>query len=70
MSYHDLSDAGMTAEDRRAEASRICDMILPAVGDYTMKQHELKFVMDIADKNKPVSTKQLFWLRDLKDRYL
>ncbi len=35
-----------------------------------MKQHELKFVMDIADKRKPVSTKQLFWLRDLKDKYL
>jgi hypothetical protein len=70
MSYHDLSDSGMSDQDRRAEATRICGMILPAVGDYTMKQKELKFVMDIADKRKPVSTKQLFWLRDLKDKYL
>ena len=70
MSYHDLSDSGMSDQDRRDEATRLCDMIRPAVGDYTMRQHELKFVMDIADKRKPVSTKQLFWLRDLKDKYV
>ena len=70
MGYNDLSESGMTPEDMRAEATRICDMIRPAVGDFTMKQNELKFVMDIADKHKPVSTKQLFWLRDLKDKYL
>jgi hypothetical protein len=70
MGYNSLSESGMTAEDMRIEATRICDMILPAVGDYTMKRHELKFVMDISDKRKPVSTKQLFWLRDLKDKYL
>lgn len=70
MSYHDLSDSGMKSQDMRDEATRICEMILPAVGDYTMKQNELKFVMDISDKRKPVTTKQLFWLRDLKDKYL
>lgn len=70
MSYHDLSDSAMTPQEMRAEATRICEMILPAVGDYTMKQNELKFVMDISDKRKPVTTKQLFWLRDLKDKYL
>lgn len=70
MGYNDLSESGMTAEERRNEATRLCNMIRPTVGDYTMKQHELKFVMDIADGSKPVSTKQLFWLRDLKDKYL
>jgi hypothetical protein len=70
VSYHDLSDSGMTLEAMRDEATRICNMLLPAVGDYTMAQKELKFVMDISDKRKPVTTKQLFWLRDLKDKYL
>lgn len=70
MGYNPLSESGMSPEDMRTEASRICDMIRPAVGDYDMRAHELKFVMDIADKRKPVSTKQLFWLRDLKDKYL
>lgn len=70
MSYHDLSDSGMTPEAMRDEATRICDLIRPAVGDYTMRQNELKFVLEIADKRKPVSVKQLFWLRDLKDKYL
>lgn len=70
MGYNDLSESGMTADERRAEATRICGMILPKVGDYTMNQNELKFVMDISDSRKPVSTKQLFWLRDLKSKYL
>ena len=70
MSYHDLSDSGMTPEAMRDEATRICSMILPAVGDYTMKQKELKFVMDISDRRKPVTVKQLFWLRDLLGKYL
>jgi hypothetical protein len=70
MGYNDLSDSGMTDVERRDEATRICNLVLPNVGDYTMSQKELKFMMDIADKSKPVSTKQLFWLRDLKDKYL
>jgi hypothetical protein len=69
MSYHDLSDSGMTPEAMRDEATRICDIIRPMVGDYTMRQNELKFVLDIADKRKPVNTKQLFWLRDLMGKY-
>lgn len=70
MGYNDLSDSGMTEAERRDEATRICNIVLPSVGDYTMKQNELKFMLDISDKRKPVSTKQLFWLRDLKDKYL
>ena len=34
------------------------------------KQKELKFVMDIYDRRKPVTVKQLFWLRDLLGKYL
>lgn len=68
MSYHDLSDSGMTADDRRSEANRILGMI----GDQMEKEmhaHEAKFVRQMRQPHVPVSTKQIFWLRDLKDKY-
>lgn len=68
MSYHDLSDSGMSASDRRAEASRLVTM----VEDYSeqMTPVERRFVEQMGDDFAPVSTKQLFWLRDIKDKYL
>lgn len=68
MSYHDLSRCTLDADERRAEASRICGMI----GDltYIMQSHEARFIEQISDDNAPVNVKQLFWLRDLKDKYL
>ncbi len=68
MSYHDLSDSGMTASERRSEASKIFDMIC----DYSEKMTpaERKFVDQMGDDFAPVSHKQIFWLRDLKDKYL
>ena len=69
MSYHDLSDSGMDANARRQEATRI----LGIIGDQMVKEmhaHEAKFIRDMRDEHRPVNTKQLFWLRDLKDKYL
>lgn len=68
MSYHDLSDSGMTPEERRAEATRIVNMISDRSEE--MKSHERQFVEKMADDSEWVSTKQLFWLRDLKEKYL
>jgi hypothetical protein len=67
LSYNNLSESGMTFDERRAEATRIVAMI----EDYTeqMTAVERRFVMQIADESAPVSTKQLFWLRDLKSKY-
>jgi hypothetical protein len=68
MSYHDLSDSTLTADERRAEATRIIEVI----GDQMIKEmrsHEAKFVRQMEDEDVPVSVKQLFWLRDLKDKY-
>lgn len=65
MSYHDLSGSALTDDERRAEATRIVLMLIDQTG---MQQHEKKFINDIA-KPVPVSVKQLFWLRDLLDRY-
>lgn len=69
MSYHDLSESTLTADERRAEATRIVGMI----GDQMVKEmhaHEAKFVRQMEDDDVPVSTKQIFWLRDLLEKYL
>jgi hypothetical protein len=68
MGYHDLSECTLTADERRAEASRICAMLDDEIA--FMQIHEGKFVEQISDDGVPVSVKQLFWLRDLKDKYL
>jgi hypothetical protein len=69
MSYHDLGDSGMSADDRRAEADRV----LLLIGDQMEKEmhaHEARFIQQVRRPYAQVSTKQLFWLRDLKDKYL
>lgn len=68
MGYNSLSESGMTPEEMRAEANRILHMI----GDQMVKEmraHEAKFITYISDQRKPVSVKQLFWLRDLREKY-
>lgn len=65
------NDTGGTADDRRAEADRLLKML----GDVMqrcpieMTRGELNFVEQM-DSNCAVSPKQLFWLRDIKDKYL
>ena len=69
MSYHPLTnDTGGRAEDRRAEADRILDMldVIPS-DEMTVKEQEF---MDYVYFGHAISPKQLFWLRDIKDKYL
>jgi Trp operon repressor len=66
MSYHDLSECTLTDDERRAEATRICIMIVDVNGK---TQREVDFIRQISQSG-PVSVKQLFWLRDIKDRLL
>ena len=73
MAYHPLAnDTGGTADDRRAEAARILKIFvendLHAAG---LTEREARFVAEMLDDpTQNVSPKQLFWLRDLKDKYL
>lgn len=70
MGYHDLSDSGMTPEARREEADRLVKIITESgrsVWVYSLSAKEQNFV-DEMDMGGPVSTKQLFWLRDIKDK--
>ena len=65
MSYHDLSECTLNPDERREEAGRICKM-LDDREQMTEKEQNFLAEMDFADW---VSVKQLFWLRDIKDKY-
>lgn len=71
MTYHALAnDTGGTEQDRENERDRILKVLHDAFGDYgaPYTEREEAFLESIAEG--PVSPKQLFWLRDIKDRYL
>ena len=68
MSYHDLSECTLTADERQAEAMRIADMLTNSLSKMSQKEREFVLLMGSAHVN--VSTKQIFWMRDLRDKYL
>lgn len=68
MTYHDLSECTLNADERRAEADKLCDIILDFAKD-NLTETEFKFLEYISDGGS-ISVKQLFWLRDIKDKYL
>ena len=69
MSYHDLSECTLSDDERLDEAKRIAQML---EGDDTiMKLSEKEYSLVRKMKNANFcSTKQLFFLRDIKDRVL
>lgn len=71
MAYHELTkESGGTADDRRSEASRLMKIIEGFEWD-DMTSAEITFLNEMEENDtRPVSTKQLFWLRDIKDKYL
>lgn len=68
MAYNPLnSESGSDPLSRRKEADRIC-LILEDKKE-SMSKKEQDFLDQIAQEI-PVSVNQLFWLRDIKDKYL
>ena len=65
MSYNDLSECTLDPAERVAEAGRIIEML--AGHEYALSTKELTFINGLQSS---VSVKQLFWLRDIKDRVL
>ncbi len=68
MTFHPLTqDSGSSAERRREEATDL----VAKLTDYSeqLLPHERKFVEDMADEARECSTKQLFWLRNLWERF-
>lgn len=66
MAYHDLSSCTLSANERLAEVQKLLS-IIPK--DAQMTEQEEKFVKFIGGATF-CSVKQLFWLRDIKDKYL
>ena len=70
MAYHPLTnETGGTAEDRRVEAERILD-IMHENGIIASLNDKERYFVEYLDPSRGVSPKQLFWLRDIKDKYL
>jgi hypothetical protein len=68
VTYHPLtSESGSTEVDRCKEAHTIC-RLLEEFHDQ-MSEKEKSFLEQMADCDY-CTTKQLFYLRDIKDRYL
>jgi hypothetical protein len=67
MAYHPLTnDTGQTPERRREEANDLCRMLGDSLDGMTDKERD--FMESITD-SQWCSPKQLFWLRDLRDKY-
>ena len=65
-----FQEFGGTAKDRRNEADRIISLLLESGEDLIrMTRTEQDFVSQMED-GRSVTPKQLFWLRDIKDKYL
>lgn len=71
MAYHPLAnDSGSDADNRRSEADRILKILKP-IDLQSMTVSEEKFMDGMyGNDRQPISVKQLFWLRDIKDKYL
>lgn len=65
MSYHDLSECTLTHAERVEEAMRLIDILMTRYDQLSEK--EQTFIESIGHT---VSVKQLFWLRDIKDRVI
>jgi hypothetical protein len=70
MSYHDLSTCTLTAEERAEEAERLLTIITTDGSLGNLTDMEIEFLTQIVHMNYGVSVKQLFWLRDLKDKVI
>jgi hypothetical protein len=71
MSYHDLSECTLTEEERLKEAHDLADMITNFTDPDDLTESECNIVVTFYKQlSETCSVKQLFWLRDIKDKYL
>lgn len=65
MAYHDLSECTLTPAERVEEAGRIIEILQRVY--HQLSEKEQSFIEGLESS---VSVKQLFWLRDIKDKYI
>ena len=69
MSYHDLSECTLSDSERLAEADKIVAML--DADSVVMRLSDKEYDFISKQRNSVYcSVKQLFWLRDIKDRVL
>jgi ribosomal protein L16 Arg81 hydroxylase len=69
MSYHDLSECTLSDSERLAEADEIVAML--DADDVVIRLSDKEYDLISKQRNSVYcSVKQLFWLRDIKDRVL
>ena len=66
MSYHDLSECTLTNDERVAEKNKIVCRLIENDTEFTPTEEQ--FITNI-DTSDFVSVKQLFWLRDINNKY-
>ena len=66
MSYHDLSESTLTNDERVAEKDKIIARLIP--GFIVVTDSERRFLLQI-EHSDIVSVKQLFWFRDINNKY-
>lgn len=67
MAYHPLAnDSGGSADSRVAEARKLVNMLAGSMDQMTDVERRFVESMDECDQCSP---KQLFWLRDLHEKY-
>jgi len=66
MSYHDLSESTLTNDERVAEKDKIIERLM--LGFIEVTDSERRFLLQI-EHSDIVSVKQLFWLRDINNKY-
>ena len=66
MSYHDLSECTLTNDERVAEKDKIIERLMPGFIEVT--DSERRFLLQI-EHSDTVTVKQLFWLRDINNKY-
>lgn len=59
-------DSGGTNESRRIEADRLLERI--TAHDDDLNKHDLAFVMDCQDPDRVITSRMIFWLRDIAER--
>ena len=67
MGYHDLSQCTLTDAERADEAAKIIEMFEGF--ENQLRSNEIDMMAKVESSGN-CSVKQLFWLRDIKDRVL
>jgi hypothetical protein len=66
MSYHDLSECTLSNSERVAEKNKIVCRLIENDTEFTPTEELFISTIDTSDF---VSVKQLFWLRDINNKY-